>query len=38
MIDVDPAALSSLYAMVPLNQFYVLGSTRVRAMTISERR
>jgi hypothetical protein len=32
MIDVDPAALSSLYAMVPLNQFYVLGSTRVRAM------
>jgi hypothetical protein len=32
VLDVDPAALSSLYAMVPLNEFYVLGSTRVRAM------
>jgi hypothetical protein len=31
-LDVDPTALSSVYAMIPLNQFYVLGGTRVRAM------
>ncbi|MDH4161637.1 MAG: multiheme c-type cytochrome [Nitrospirota bacterium] len=31
-IDVDSASLGSVYAMVPLNQFYVLGGTRIRAM------
>lgn len=30
--EVDSDAISSVYAMVPLNQFYVLGGTRVRAM------
>jgi hypothetical protein len=32
LYSVDSAALGSVFAMLPLNQFYVLGSTRVRLM------
>jgi hypothetical protein len=32
LYTVDSAALGSVFAMLPLNQFYVLGSTRVRVM------
>ena len=30
--EVDAEALKSVYAMLPLNQFYVLGGTRIRAL------
>ncbi len=32
MYTVDAAALGSVFAMLPLNQFYVLGSTRLKVM------
>jgi hypothetical protein len=32
LIEVDKSAIGSLYAMVPLNQFYVLGGTRIAAL------
>lgn len=32
LYEVDSAALGSVYAMLPLNQFYVLGGTRIRAL------
>ena len=32
LYDVDADALGSVYAMLPLNQFYVLGGTRIRAL------
>lgn len=32
LIDVDKSAIGSLYAMVPLNQFYILGASRIAAM------
>jgi hypothetical protein len=32
LYEVNADALGSVYAMLPLNQFYVLGGTRVRAM------
>jgi hypothetical protein len=32
LYDVDADALKSVYAMLPLNQFYVLGGTRVKML------
>ncbi len=32
LYKVDAAALSSVFAMLPLNQFYVLGGTRLKVM------
>jgi hypothetical protein len=32
LYKVNSATLGSVFAMMPLNQFYVLGSTRIRAM------
>ncbi len=32
LYTVDAAALGSVFAMLPLNQFYVLGSTRLKVM------
>lgn len=32
LYEVDAAALGSLYTVLPLNQFYVLGGTRIRAL------
>lgn len=32
LYEVDSEALKSVYAMLPLNQFYVLGGTRIRVL------